>query len=347
MEEYLDVMRKVLCLILAITTLQFVIRIMPKMIEQMVNTIEQNEETVSSEMPDPERYKKYENENLTGNEVLEAIDGFRSDAFCISVINGYSHTEYGRTVQDLSVPASGNVEDARDESNLTSVYINPADSYSGQLLYDDTGKTVIGLSFLKTASAEDQEEEPLTTPVEEQKEESLIINRIILGFLVAFALVGVLILLAPFLEAYDSSMKEQTMEEQVEDYRQYKQEQKNKQKQEKMEQLSDRIMACLESRFGTESLTYAKYESAVRSAMEQYQNNLESIKSYRQLIDSVSSEKQGKIQPLIDNLKAQNKDLYSRMEDLYISLETDRENDTDESIQRLQEVTEQLKYYKS
>lgn len=81
--------------------------------------------------------------------------------------------------------------------------------------------------------------------------------------------------------------------------------------------------------------------------MEQYRNNLESIKSYRQLIDSVSSEKQGKIQPLIDNLKAQNKDLYSRMEDLFISLETDRENDTDESIQRLQEVTEQLKYYKS
>lgn len=238
-----------------------------------------------------------------------------------------------------------------EQNEETVSYDNPADSYSGQLLYDDTGKTIIGLSFLKTASVEEQEE-PLTTPVEEQKEESLITNRIILGFLVAFALVGVFLLLALFLETYDSSMKEQTMkeqtiEEQVEDYRQYKQEQKNKQKQEKMEQLSDRIMACLASRFGTENLTYTKYESAVKSAMEQYRNNLESIKSYRQLMDSVSSEKQGKIQPLIDNLKAQNKDLYSSMEDLYISLETDRENDTDESIQRLQEVTEQLKYYKS
>ena len=294
MEEYLGVMRNILCLILVLTTMRFAMLLLPEMVEYAKNTTEQNEETVSYEMPDAERYKKYENDD-------------------------------------------------------------PADSYSGQLLYDDTGKTIIGLSFLKTASVEEQEEEPLTTPVEEQKEESLITNRIriILGFLVAFALVvGVFLLLAPFLETYDSSMKEQTMkeqtmEEQVEDYRQYKQEQKNKQKQEKMEQLSDRIMACLASRFGTESLTYTKYESAVKSAMEQYRNNLESIKSYRQLMDSVSSEKQGKIQPLIDNLKAQNKDLYSRMEDLYISLETDRENDTDESIQRLQEVTEQLKYYKS
>lgn len=237
MEEYLDVMRHALFLILLIATMRFVMLLLPEMMEYAKNMTAQNEETVSSEMPDPERYKKYENENLTGNEVLEAIDEFRSDAFCISVVNGYSHTEYGRTIQDLSVPAPGNVEDARDESNLTSVYINPADSYSGQLLYDDAGKTIIGLSFLKTASVEEQEKEPLTTPVEEQKEESLITNRIILGFLVAFALVGVFLLLAPFLETYDSSMKEQTMEEQVEDYRQYKQEQKNKQKQEKMEQL--------------------------------------------------------------------------------------------------------------
>lgn len=96
-----------------------------------------------------EKYLAYEKNNLSGSDVLGAINNFKSDIFCITVDNGYSTVEYGCTASDLSVKAAGKLSDAKDKTKLTTTYIDPSDSYIGEIMYDNSGSIIIGLKFTK------------------------------------------------------------------------------------------------------------------------------------------------------------------------------------------------------
>ena len=96
-----------------------------------------------------EKYIAYESNDLRGSDVLGAINNFKSSTFCVSVDNGNGVVEYGRKSSDLKQKADGRIADAKDISNVNSVYISPSDSYTGTLMYDNSGTIIIGLEFTK------------------------------------------------------------------------------------------------------------------------------------------------------------------------------------------------------
>ena len=96
-----------------------------------------------------EKYMAYESNDLRGSDVLGAINNFKTSTFCVSVDNGNQVVEYGRKSSDLKQKADGRLADAKDISNVTSVYISPSDSYTGTLMYDNSGTIIIGLEFVK------------------------------------------------------------------------------------------------------------------------------------------------------------------------------------------------------
>lgn len=104
-----------------------------------------------------ERYAAYEGNNISGSTVTGAISEFQNDAFCVRVNNGKQTVEYGKKSTDLTQPADGLLIDAKDKAKVSTVYIYPADYYTGELIYDDnktasegsTGTIIIGLQFTK------------------------------------------------------------------------------------------------------------------------------------------------------------------------------------------------------
>jgi hypothetical protein len=88
----------------------------------------------------------YDNTDLTGADVLTALNQFKNDKVCIKVVIGSTTTDYFYTetgvvgVTDLNVP--------RKETD-TGKYIDRNAEFTSTLLYNATTKELVGIKFTK------------------------------------------------------------------------------------------------------------------------------------------------------------------------------------------------------
>jgi hypothetical protein len=88
----------------------------------------------------------YDNTDLTGADVLTALNQFKNDKVCIKVVIGSTITDYFYT--EAGVAVTTNLNTPRDSTN-TGKYIDRNAEFTSTLLYDATTKELVGIKFTK------------------------------------------------------------------------------------------------------------------------------------------------------------------------------------------------------
>ncbi len=110
-----------------------------------------NRMTQMSTTMDESQYVQYDGAVVSGTQVISFIKAHSNDEICVSVNNGHTTTNYIYSSTDLTDKTGvGNVAQAQNKSNLSTVYINPNSQYLGAIVrdaVDPTNGTIVGVTF--------------------------------------------------------------------------------------------------------------------------------------------------------------------------------------------------------
>lgn len=102
-------------------------------------------------MMDESQYTDYDGAVVSGTQVVSFIKVHAQDQICVIVNNGHSTTNYVYSSTDLTDKTGvGNVAQAQNKANLSTVYINPNSKYLGSIIRDaadPTNGTIVGVQF--------------------------------------------------------------------------------------------------------------------------------------------------------------------------------------------------------
>ena len=102
-------------------------------------------------MLDESAYVDYDGAIVSGTEVVSFIKAHANDEICVTVNNGHSTTSYIYDSVDLTTKTGvGNIAQAQNKANLSTVYINPNSNYLGEVVrdaVDATNGTIVGVNF--------------------------------------------------------------------------------------------------------------------------------------------------------------------------------------------------------
>ena len=100
---------------------------------------------------DESQYTEYDGAIVSGTQVISFIKAHSNDEICVTVNNGHSTTNYIYSSTDLTDKTGvGNIAQAQNKANLSTVYINPNSKYLGAVVRDSvdaTNGTIVGVTF--------------------------------------------------------------------------------------------------------------------------------------------------------------------------------------------------------